>query len=155
MMNFRILGLSILGAVCASAQMVVMTLTPPMSVVAKKGSTVTVKLPAKMRDGYHCNSNTPSDEYLIPLKLTWASANGSLQTEVVKYPKPAMEKYPFSDKPLSVFSGSFDIVTDFKVAADAKPGQVTLTGKLKYQACNESMCLPPKTLDVQVPVIVE
>ena len=27
-------------------------------------------------------------------------------------------------------------------------GAVTLTGKLRYQACNNSMCLPPKTLDV-------
>jgi DsbC/DsbD-like thiol-disulfide interchange protein len=146
--------LAIVASACALAQTVVLTLTPPMSVLAKRGSTLSVKLPAHMRDGYHCNSNTPSDEYLIPLKLSW-TGGGPLQFEAVKYPKPSVEKYPFSDKPLSVFSGTFEIVTDFKVAADAKPGQVTLSGKLKYQACNDSMCLPPKTLDVQVPVIIE
>jgi hypothetical protein len=151
----KLVLLGIAAALGASGQMAVLTLTPPMGVLAKRGGTVSVKLPARMRDGYHTNSNTPSDEYLIPLKLTWTTAGGPLQVEAVKYPKASLEKYPFSEKPLSVFSGTFEIVTDFKVAADAKPGQTTLSGKLKYQACNDSMCLPPKTLEVQVPVILE
>ena len=125
-----------------------------MSVMGKRGSTVSAKIQARMREGYHCNSNTPSDEYLIPLKLTWA-AGGVLQVAEIKYPKPSMEKYPFSEKPLSVYSGAFDIVTDFKIPADAKPGQSTVTGKVKYQACDERSCLPPKTLEVQFPIIVE
>jgi hypothetical protein len=31
----------------------------------------------------------------------------------------------------------------------------TIQGKLRYQACNERECLPPKTLDVQVPMDIE
>ena len=147
-------AIGMIAAMCLPAQMVVLTLSPPMSVLAKHGTSVSVKLPAKMRDGYHCNSNTPSDEYLIPLKLTWTPV-GPLQVASVNYPTPSLEKYPFSEKPLSVFSGSFEILTDLRVAADAKPGQVMLLGKLKYQACDDSKCLPPKTLDVQVPVIIE
>ena len=124
-----------------------------MSVMGKRGSTVSAKVQARMREGYHCNSNTPSDEYLIPLKLAWTP--GILQDPQVKYPKPSNEKYAFSEKPLSVYSGTFDIVTDFKIPADAKSGQTMVTGKLKYQACDDRSCLPPKTLDVQFPVIVE
>jgi len=131
-----------------------MTLNPPMSVMGKRGTTVAAKVQARLREGYHCNSNTPSDEYLIPLKLTW-STPGPLQVADVKYPKPSLEKYAFSDKPLSVFSGVFDIVTEFKIPADAKPGQATVAGKVKYQACDDRACYPPKTLDVQFPVIVE
>ncbi len=134
-------------------QTVTMTLTPPMSVMGKRGATVAAKVHARMREGYHCNSNTPSDEYLIPLKLTWAAAN--VQVSEIKYPKPSMEKYTFSEKPLSVYSGSFEIVTDFKIPADAKPGQSMVSGKVKYQACDERSCLPPKTLEVQFPIIVE
>ena len=63
-----------------------------------------------------------------------------------------MEKYSFSEKPLSVFTGNFQIVTHFKAPANAAPGPATLTGKLRYQACNSSMCLPPKTLDVSLQV---
>ena len=66
----------------------------------------------------------------------------------VTYPKPKMEKYSFSEKPISVFSGDFVVVTKFKAPADAPAGTVAVTGKLRYQACNDTMCFPPKTIDV-------
>jgi hypothetical protein len=55
---------------------------------------------------------------------------------------------------LSVFSGDFEIRTRFKVAANAPVGPAVMTGKLRYQACNDRMCLAPKTLDVSLPVEV-
>ena len=33
----------------------------------------------------------------------------------VTYPKATLEKYEFSEKPLSVLTGSFDLVANFKV----------------------------------------
>ena len=77
-----------------------------------------------MRAGYHVNSDKPADEFLIPLKLTWAK--DPLQTEQIVYPKPQMEKYDFSPTPLSVFSGQFEIVTRFKAAANAPNGPAIL-----------------------------
>jgi DsbC/DsbD-like thiol-disulfide interchange protein len=119
-------------------------------VAAKAGSVAPVKLAVELRTGYHCNSNTPSDEYLIPLKLTWTST--PLEVAEVVYPKPQMERYSFSDKPLSVYTGSFDIVTRFKVPAGAPPGPAVISAKLRYQACTDRMCLPPKTVDLNVPI---
>jgi thiol:disulfide interchange protein DsbD len=100
----------------------------------------------QLRPGYHVNSNTPSDEYLIPLKLSWDAS--PLQTLGVEYPKPRMEKYQFSEKPLSVFTGDFDIATKFKAAPNAPNGMAIVSGKLRYQACTDKMCLPPKTASV-------
>lgn len=107
-------------------------------------------LSVALREGYHCNSDKPSDEYLIPLKLTWAP--GVLQPADVVYPKPELQKYSFSDKPLSVYTGDFQIVTKFKAPASAPAGPAILTAKLRYQACTNRMCLPPKTVDVSLPV---
>jgi len=129
----------------------VLQIAPPDRVVAKVGTTVQAKIAVQLRTGYHCNSNTPSDDYLIPLKLTWT---GTLETGEIVYPKPQMEKYTFSDKPLSVYTGDFEIVTRFKVPAGAAPGMAALAGKLRYQACTDRMCLPPKTVDVTLPVEV-
>ena len=106
----------------------------------------------ELRSGYHCNSNTPSDDYLIPLKLTWTP--GTLEVGEVVYPKPQMEKYSFSEKPLSVYTGSFEIVTRFKVPAGAPFGDTVIPAKLRYQACTDRMCLPPKTVEVSLPVNV-
>ena len=133
-----------------AAQTNVLTVAPPAKVTAKAGSAVDVKVTFQLRPGYHCNSNTPSEDYLIPLTLTWAP--GPLESPQVAYPKAHMEKYTFSETPLSVYTGDFEIATKFKVAASANPGTAFVSGKLRYQACNDRMCLPPKTMDVSLPV---
>jgi thiol:disulfide interchange protein DsbD len=128
----------------------VLSLEPGPTLKAKAGTTVDAKVSLQLREGYHVNSNTPSDSYLIPLKLTWTP--GTLEAGGVSYPKPLMEKYSFSSTPLSVFSGTFDLVTKFKVPATAAVGATSVSGKLRYQACNSTMCLPPKNLDVVLQV---
>jgi thiol:disulfide interchange protein DsbD len=140
----------LLSSLCCFGQSNVLSIAPPEKVTAKIGSTAQVKVSLELRPGYHCNSNKPSDEYLIPLKLTWAA--GPLEAPEVTYPEPQMEKYSFSDKPLSVYTGNFDLITKFKVPASSVAGQVMITGKLRYQACTDRMCLQPKTLDVTIPI---
>jgi len=36
-----------------------------------------------------------------------------------------------------------------------RPPLSILPGKLRYQACNNTMCFPPKTVDVKLPVEVQ
>jgi hypothetical protein len=131
----------------------VLAITPSEKVAIKRGAEADVKLKAQLRTGFHVNSDKPSDEYLIPLKLTWAKE--PLQAEQIIYPKPQLEKYEFSMTPLSVFSGNFEIVTRFKAPQSAAPGPAIINGKLRYQACNSKECLPPKTLDVTVTVDIQ
>ena len=131
----------------------VLTIAPVEKVRAKRNDVATVKLRAQLKPGYHVNSNKPAEEYLIPLRLTWSAA--PLETQDIVFPKPTMEKYSFSEKPLSVYSGDFEITTKFKVAANAPAGPAIGTGKLRYQACNEKMCLPPKTIEVPVTIEIQ
>ncbi|MGA2275431.1 MAG: protein-disulfide reductase DsbD domain-containing protein [Bryobacteraceae bacterium] len=121
----------------------------PAKVAGARGAAVEAKIPVTVDPGFHVNSNHPSDDYLIPLKLTWTSL-GALEGGEVTYPTPKLEKYGFADKPLSVFSGAFSVTASFKVAANAPPGPGVATGKLRYQACNSNTCFPPKTADVSV-----
>jgi hypothetical protein len=130
-----------------------LAVTPPEQVTVKRGSAATVKVTAALSDGFHLNSHTPAEDYLIPLSLKWAP--GAVEAGDIVYPKPQMLKVPFSEKPLSVLTGKFEITTQFKAAASAAPGPATVTGKLRYQACNDKSCFPPKTLDVKVPVEVQ
>lgn len=103
----------------------------------------------KLAPGYHVNSDSPGDPYLIPLKLSWNK--GPVEAGAVRYPAPERRKLPFSDQPVAIFSGTFDIVTSFHVAPGA--GDMGLvSGKLRYQACNDKECLQPKTLNVQFSV---
>ena len=129
---------------------IVVKLGPVDTVTAKAGGTAKVTLSVLVDQGFHVNSDKPTDKYLIPLRLTWNA--GTLESKDVTFPKPEMAKLPFSEKPVSIFSGSFQIVSQFKVPRETGPGPAAVTGKLRYQACNDHECLTPRTLDVNIPV---
>ncbi len=131
-----------------------MTAGEPQKVVGKRNAAVESKIPLSVQPGYHVNSNKPAEDYLIPLSLTWTKP-GALEPGAVVYPKPTMEKYEFSEKPLSVFTGNFDLTANFKVAPKAPAGPGAAVGRLRYQACNDRACFPPKTIEITVPYQVQ
>lgn len=128
------------------------TIGQPQKVAGKRTAAVTTKIPVAIQEGFHVNSNTPSDEYLIPLKVTWTSL-GALEGGQVSYPKA--EKITVGEQSLSVFTGKFDLTVDFKVSAKAPAGPGVASGKLGYQACNDKMCFPPKSIEINVPYQVQ
>lgn len=130
-----------------------MTLGQIEPVSAKAGSAFTQKIPLHLKSGYHCNSNTPAEDYLIPLRLTWTP--GPATADQTVYPKPLQENFAFSPKPVSVYSGTFVIETKFRVPADAPKGPAKVKGKLRYQACSDKECLPPKTIEIEIPLQIE
>lgn len=130
-----------------------LTVAPVPTVKAAKGSTTVVNLKASLPSGYHANTNKPTEAYLIPLTLKWTA--GPLEVDSISYPKGTLEKYSFSEKPLSVVTGDFTIVTRFKVPAAASGGPAAQTGTLRYQACDSKACYPPKNVPVNVTVSVE
>ena len=136
-----------------SAQTSVLTVDPPRKITARRGAKLEVKTQAALNSGYHVNSNTPSESYLIPLRLTWEP--GVLEPLEVVFPKPQMEKYDFSPVPLSVFSGNFELITKFKVSATAATGPGMALGKLRYQACNNNSCLPPRVVEIKLPLVIQ
>ena len=112
---------------------------------------MTEHLQVEVLPGFHVNSDHPLDEFIIPLKLTWQP--GLLEVKDIKYPKP--EQIKSGNQTLTVFTGLFTIDTEFAAPANAPPGHTLLTGKIRYQACNNQMCFKPNTLEVNLPVTVE
>ena len=123
-------------------------------VTGKRGASAQATIAMAVDPGFHVNSNKPNEEYLIPLKLTWKST-GALQAGEIVYPKPSQEKYDFTEKPLSVFSGKFAVVANFKVAANAPAGPGVAVGQLRFQACSDKMCFPPKNVEVSLPYAIQ
>jgi len=128
------------------------TVGQPQKVAGKRNDAVETRIPVSILPGYHVNSNTPTDEYLIPLKVTWTSL-GALEGGQVTYPKP--EKITVGDQPLSVFTGKINLTVNFKVSAKAPAGPGIASGKLGYQACDNSKCFPPKSVEISVPYQVQ
>jgi len=112
----------------------------------KAGKRSVVEMRFRVMDGYHVNSHTPKSELLIPTALKLDTADG-VKAEAVQY--PAGTQYSFSFEPgekLDVYTGVFTVKVPVTVAAGAH----TLIGALRYQACDNAACYPPKTLPVQL-----
>jgi DsbC/DsbD-like thiol-disulfide interchange protein len=96
--------------------------------------------------GFHINSHTPNSQLLIPTALALDPAPG-VKLGALVY--PAGEPYSFPFDPgvkLDVYAGSFIV----KLPVVAAAGDHTLEGTLKYQACDNASCYPPKTLPVKI-----
>lgn len=132
----------------------ILSLQEPQKVTVPRQGEAKVALKLVMRPGYHANSHRPSEDFLIPMRLTW-DAKAPVEAVEVIYPKAKLEKFEFTEKPISVVDGEFEIVTRLRRSPNAMPGPAFLSGKLRYQACNDKMCFPPKTIDVKVPLLVQ
>ena len=109
------------------------------------GSDMRIALTVKLPEGYHMNSNKPRDPLLIPVVLTIPAPDQALPAgvSVSEIVFPAATDLDQRGTILSVFEREFTIGVTLKVAPGTAPGRVTIPGRLRYQACDESMCYIP------------
>lgn len=119
-----------------------------------RGKEFQIALAVEIAHGYHMNSHHPTDKYLIPTTLTPKLPTGFELLDTI-YPAGRIEKFSFSpDKGLDVYSGNVTLKLRLIVHNDAPIGAVTLPVTLRYQACNDTTCLPPVKVPVDVRVDV-
>jgi hypothetical protein len=116
------------------------------NIVVSPGHSAPVQFTFHVQDPYHINSSQPLTEELIPTQLHF-----SLPPEVafgkLQYPAGKPMSFPFDPKTkLSVYSGDFVIKGVVLAPGQASSGTYTVHGELKYQACDNNACYPPKKL---------
>lgn len=131
-----------------------LTMAAVPTTTAQRASQTIVNLNFRVPPGYHINSNTPKSEFLIPTALKM-----DLPTDIIlgkiEYPAGEDASFPFSpDEKLSVYSGDFTIALGVHPLHSVVPGKYVMHGVLRYQACDNAACYPPKTLPVSFEVKV-
>jgi hypothetical protein len=116
------------------------------NIVVTPGHSAPVQFTFHVQDPYHINSSQPLTEELIPTQLHF-----SLPPEVafgkLQYPAGQMMSFPFDPSTkLSVYSGDFVVKGLVLAPGQASSGTYTIHGELKYQACDNNACYPPKKL---------
>jgi hypothetical protein len=130
------------------------TMSPAPTFPVTRGKPSTVDLHFRIGSGFHINSNTPKSEFLIPTTLK-LDAPTDIVIGKVTYPEGKEMSFPFApDDKLSVYSGPFALGVVVRPLASVLPGKYLLRGRLKYQACDNAACYPPKQLPVEFEVKV-
>lgn len=101
-----------------------------------------------IQEHYHAQSSQPLDELLIPFsaKLT---ADGPVTIDEPLYAPGKILDLPALGGKLSVYEGQVLAFIPFTVPADAKPGTLNFTAKVKMQICDDQTCDPPGTLTLK------
>jgi thiol:disulfide interchange protein DsbD len=118
-----------------------------------QGTPFRLAVVADIKAGWHVNSHTPKEDFLIPTEVRLKSAPG-LAFSAVTYPNHKETKFSFSDQPLAVYEGRTVFLVPGTVEAKAAPGPRTLTAVISYQPCNDNQCLPPTELTASLTIDV-
>ncbi|MBZ5501547.1 MAG: protein-disulfide reductase DsbD N-terminal domain-containing protein [Acidobacteriia bacterium] len=119
-----------------------------------RGKDFQIAVVVDINEGYHMNSHKPRDPYLIPTTVTPQLPAGFTLADTV-YPNGQLKKFPFSpDKALDVYSSRVTFRLRLAAGATAPIGAAKIPITLRFQACNNSACLPPVKVALSVPLEV-
>ena len=121
---------------------------------AHPGGVLRVAVQADLGDAkWHVNAHKLTDPFLIPTVLTLAPPEGVSVEEIV-YPEPKTISLAATSEELVVYGKEFTVGVALGVGEPVAPGDYEVTGSLRYQACDDKQCLPPKSIPVGIPVKV-
>ncbi len=121
----------------------------PEQVSIPAGKPTPIALHFRIQQNLHINSHTPHAEYLIPTVFS-IPENSGVKLAGAVYPAGTDFTLPADpDQKLSVYTGDFTIQAKIVSA----PGNHLIEAKLRYQACDQTQCLPPRIITVPIDVI--
>ncbi|MCD6379005.1 protein-disulfide reductase DsbD [bacterium] len=113
------------------------------------GSSGYIAITADITNGWHINSPSPPDAYLIPTRLKVTMPNGITVVNTL-YPEAEEKMLEISDSPLPLYEGKVTFGIIFKVSEDINPGNYKIAATLNYQGCNNMTCLQPADSRVEI-----
>jgi hypothetical protein len=148
------LALLVSTAALAQGSSPSVSVAPIPTVVAARGNKAPFSVEMQVNKGFHVNSNKPLDELLMPTVVHLSPPEGIMIMNI-EYPEAEQLALPFmgNDK-LSVYSGHFVVTAEVRIPKAAPLGTQRVRGEVKYQACDNRQCFPPKSTPLEFDVKV-
>jgi thiol:disulfide interchange protein DsbD len=129
------------------------TLTSDVS-KAPPGSTVPLRLTAKLDPGWHLYSLTTPAGGPIPTTAVLAD-NPSVEKVILYQPKPERKLDPNFGVDTETFLNEAAFWVTAELKKDAPAGAVELEAQVRYQTCDDRRCLPPRKKTAQFTLNVD
>ncbi|HAK54796.1 MAG: protein-disulfide reductase DsbD family protein [Vicinamibacterales bacterium] len=123
----------------------VVRLEPVETLDVAPGAAAETEVRITVADDFHVQANPAANEFLIPLTLDFETT-ADLEVDDIHYPPGERYRLQGADEDLLVYGGTFGLPVTARAAATAPEGVTTLRGRLRYQACDDKICLAPATL---------
>jgi DsbC/DsbD-like thiol-disulfide interchange protein len=103
---------------------------------------VTLTIPG----GLHVNSNRPNSKYSIPttvrLEATGVTVGG------VTYPPGRNKRFQFSDEAINIYEGRVTFPFRVTVPRNFRGNTIRVRAIVRFQACTDEVCYPPRNQEV-------
>ncbi len=119
----------------------------------KAGARFQVKLVAVVEPGWHLYSLKPMAEGPIPTRIWIAEGQPFRQAGAIDAAEPETVQDPALNMEVEMYEGETAFTLPVQSAAGAA-GARKLVVSASYQSCNNKLCLPPKTVKVELPLTV-
>ena len=110
------------------------------------GGIYLVAVQAELDAGFHVNSNEPLEDGLIPTELSLDPPEG-VRLEGIAWPESFL--FEVAGEPLAVFEEEFLIGASLALDPDLAVGDYVVPGRLRYQACDNTICYFPTTATLE------
>ncbi len=91
----------------------------------------------------------------VPTRIVVVASPVFAAAGAVTFPKPAVTPDPNFGINVETYDRAVTFTVPVRIAPDAKPGVDTLSIQAKFQSCNATLCLPPRTQAVAVPLTIK
>lgn len=125
----------------------------PRSVV--RGRTIEVVLEADIQDGWYIYSLTQKPGGPFPLRIQLAGAADVGMRGAVRAPKPTTKFDPDFGIETELHRGKARFTVPVGVSAGSLTGKRQLSVAARYQACSDTLCLPPRTEKVALTLRIQ
>ena len=112
------------------------------------GSSCRVAMVLDIKEGWHINQNPPDPDYQMPTTFKMKTKHGS-ELLNVKYPKGQKFTPPGSPEPIVVYEKQIVLFGTIEVPESAAGKTEEFDLLVRYQACSNDRCEPPKTLTLK------
>lgn len=150
--------------ICAALVALSLAAAPPDPVVwklqdsparpVKAGAKFAVKLVAQIQPGWHLYSMKHVEDGPVATRIWLPEGQRFQLADSIRSSPPETSQDPSFNMEVELYEGEASFVLPLKVAAGAPEGAQTLVVNASYQSCNNNICLPPKTVKVELPVTV-
>lgn len=128
-----------------------LTFEPPS---AAPGSHVLAKFAAKIDPGWHLYSLTTPKGGPIPTTAGLAESPSVAGFKIFQ-PKPVRKLDPNFQIDTETFADEVVLLFDIELKKDAAAGPAEIAAQVRYQCCNDRLCLPPKRKSASATITID
>ena len=121
----------------------------------RPGAVFTVKLVARIDAGWHLYWLKPVENGPIATRIALPEGQPFRLAARVQAPEPEIVQDASFGMEVGQYAGETVFTLPIRADASTATGEHRLTASATYQTCNNKVCLPPRTVQLTVPVGVK